>query len=70
MATETVGPTTWDDSPGVWFSILVNAIADHDFDRAAEAEENLRRLGVTVRFDALSGVRGRSGSKGVAHGAP
>jgi hypothetical protein len=45
---------TWKDSPGVWFSMLCNALAEHDFSKAAEAKENLARLGVKVRFENLA----------------
>jgi hypothetical protein len=51
--------STWENSPGMWFSILCNALAEHDFARAAEAQENLERLGVSVRFQGLSTIRNR-----------
>jgi hypothetical protein len=47
----------------VWFSILCNALAEHDFAQAAEAQENLERLGVTVRFRDLETVRQRSDNR-------
>ncbi|MFH0983756.1 MAG: hypothetical protein V2A79_19750 [Planctomycetota bacterium] len=41
---------TYRDSPTAWFAVLERARRDNDFRRAAEAERELRRLGVRVRF--------------------
>jgi hypothetical protein len=65
MAAATATPTkkpAWRNSPGVWFSMLCNAIAEHNFDLAAEAQENLQRLGVSVRFRNLQSVVNTSSS--------
>ena len=39
------------DSPTAWFAVLEAARLRNDFEAAAEAIRQLRRLGVTVRFD-------------------
>jgi hypothetical protein len=52
MAEPTSNPP-WRNRPGVWFSLLVHALASHDFERAAEARRNLDRLGVSVQFRSL-----------------
>ena len=38
------------DSPLYWFAVLKQAIDQSDYERAAEAQRNLRRLGVEVRI--------------------
>jgi len=38
------------DCPTAWFSVLERARRDGDDDRAAQAQRELRRLGVTVKF--------------------
>ncbi len=48
------------DCPTAWFAVLERARMDGDFERAAEAIRQLRRLGVTVRFE-------RRKAKGCAH---
>jgi hypothetical protein len=40
-----------------WFAVLERAKLDCDFERAAEAVRELRRLGVQVRFHRPKGVR-------------
>lgn len=40
----------WRDCPTAWFSVLERARLEHDYERAAEAIRELRRLGVSVRF--------------------
>lgn len=60
MSSKTIHRPTWTDSPGVWFSILCNAIAEHGFARAADAQQNLRRLGVTGQFRDLQTVRDKA----------
>ena len=39
-----------EDCTTVWFARLERAKSQHDFERAAEAVRELRRLGVDVRF--------------------
>jgi len=39
-----------EDSPVAWFVVLERARLDGDFARAAEAQRELRRLGVLVRY--------------------
>ncbi|HEY8665644.1 MAG TPA: hypothetical protein VIL86_03220 [Tepidisphaeraceae bacterium] len=39
-----------EDSPVAWFAVLQVAKEANDFCRAAEAQRELARLGVTVRF--------------------
>jgi hypothetical protein len=43
----------WNERPGVWFGLLWQALEEQDFGKAAEAQENLERLGVHVRFQKL-----------------
>jgi hypothetical protein len=57
MATHTV-VQTWEKRPGVWFSLLCQALAEHNFEAAAEANKNLHRLGVEVRFRDLEQANG------------
>ncbi|MDP6117920.1 MAG: hypothetical protein QGF00_30215 [Planctomycetota bacterium] len=38
------------DSPSYWFSVLQTGIDLSDFELAAEAQRELRRLGVEVKF--------------------
>lgn len=40
-----------DDCPSVWFARLERAKNLHDFERAAEAVRELKRLGIIVKFD-------------------
>ena len=63
MAADRTKQSTWEDAPGVWFSVLCNALADHDFGRAAEAHERLERLGVVVRFRHLHSIGHRGDSQ-------
>ena len=46
-----------DDSPSVWFMRLERAKNLNDFEAAAEAVRQLRRLGVTVKFDRKTEVK-------------
>jgi len=39
------------NAPIVWFFILERALRDGDFGRAHEAQQQLRRLGVSVQID-------------------
>ncbi len=39
-----------ENSPVAWFAVLERARNTNDFPRAAHAVEELRRLGVTVKF--------------------
>lgn len=48
------------DAPTYWFAVLEIARERGDFSRAAEAQRQLERLGVRVRY-------GRRQAKGVAH---
>jgi hypothetical protein len=41
------------DRPGVWFSLLCDALAKQDFGLAARAKRALQRLGVDVSFRDL-----------------
>jgi hypothetical protein len=47
MANKTEKPI---DSATAWFAVLESAKLRNDFEAAAEAIKQLRRLGVTVRF--------------------
>ena len=47
------------DSPTAWFAVLEAARLRNDFERAAEANRQLRRLGVKVQFDSQSGREDR-----------
>ncbi len=42
------------DSPTAWFAVLEAARSRGDFEVAADAVRNLRRLGVTVRFTSAA----------------
>ena len=39
------------DCATAWFAVLERAREDNDFERAAEAVRQLRRLGVAVKFE-------------------
>jgi hypothetical protein len=39
--------------PTTWFSKLENALAAGDFEAALEADQQLKRLGVRVRFPSI-----------------
>lgn len=43
--------TDWKNSRIAWFSALERAIQEEDFELAAEAKSQLKRLGVTVSFE-------------------
>ena len=38
------------ECPTAWFAVLERARADNDFQRAAEAQKQLERLGVKVKY--------------------
>jgi hypothetical protein len=38
------------DMPLYWFAVLERAVEEGDFERAAEAQRNLQRLGVRVAY--------------------
>ena len=51
-----------EDSPVAWFAVLERARRTNDFELAAQAQRELQRLGVVVRFarpKARDGKRGR-----------
>lgn len=54
-------PTEW---PVYWFAKLEKAVSDGDHQLAAEAQQELQRLGVKVNY----GLPQNSNSKGVARG--
>ena len=43
------------DCATAWFAVLERARLDDNFERAAEAVRELKRLGVTVRMDRRGG---------------
>jgi len=45
------------DEPYVWLAVLERARREGDYDLAAYADAELRRLGVRVSYDALDRVR-------------
>jgi len=49
------------DSPIAWFAVLEAALQRGDLRRAAQAQEQLRRLGVTVRFGRLQSGPAKGG---------
>ena len=49
-----------EECPTAWFAVLERARENNDFERAAEAMRELKRLGVTVRFHRRP-KRGRRG---------
>ncbi len=52
------------DSATAWFAVLEAAKLRNDFERAAEAIRQLRRLGVTVRFSQVSDERKKATADG------
>lgn len=46
--------------PTAWFAVLERAREEGDYERAAQAERELRRLGVAVRFN---GRKARGGAR-------
>jgi hypothetical protein len=52
-----------EDSPAAWFVMLEHARRSNDFDAAARAVRELRRLGVEVRYTP-SAERGRKAVSG------
>lgn len=46
------------ESPAAWFVELERARIDRDFARAAEAQRQLERLGVKVRYTGKGASRG------------
>jgi len=49
------------ESPTAWFVVLERARDTNDFERAAEALRQLKRLGVTVRFHRRLKKAGKGG---------
>jgi len=49
----------WRNSPIAWFAVLQRGLAEGDYELASEAQNQLKRLGVTVSFQ-----REKSGSSG------
>ena len=47
-----------EESPVVWFVMLERARMDRDFQRAAEAQRQLARLGVQVKYTRAGVSRG------------
>ena len=43
-----------EDCPTAWFAVLERARIDHDYERAAAATRELRRLGVEVKFHKVA----------------
>jgi hypothetical protein len=58
------------DCPTVWFAVLERAIRDGDYERAAAAQCELKRLGVKVKFpaSAVKPKKSRAQRNGVAEG--
>ena len=50
MVRPTQSDESYRDSPTAWFAVLEVARREQDFERAAEAVRQLKRLGVIVRF--------------------
>jgi len=51
------GKKRWQDEPVAWFFLLEKARCENNFARAAEAKENLERLGVKIKYEKLEGVK-------------
>jgi hypothetical protein len=51
------GKTDYRDSPVAWFAVLQRAVEQENCERAAEAQAELRRLGVRVAFDAAGATQ-------------
>jgi hypothetical protein len=45
------------DQPIYWFALLDSAIESGDFEQAAEAVKQLKRLGISVRYRCRSKAR-------------
>ncbi|MCE9562876.1 MAG: hypothetical protein K8U57_12600 [Planctomycetes bacterium] len=50
MTTSQVSNNTAKEWPVYWFARLERAVAEGDHEAAAEAQRELRRLGVTVKY--------------------
>ncbi|MGE0481912.1 MAG: hypothetical protein AB7Q17_15735 [Phycisphaerae bacterium] len=50
--------TDYRDDAGAWFLVLDRARKQRDYERAAEALRELRRLGVVVRFMPPAAAKG------------
>jgi hypothetical protein len=53
-------PTTTADWPTYWFVRLERAVEEGDHEQAAEAQRQLRRLGVEVKYGAKPADRTRA----------
>lgn len=42
------------NSPIAWFYVLEDARREGDFERAAQAQRELRRLGIEIRYKGIS----------------
>jgi hypothetical protein len=49
-------PDTRQLHPVTWFAVLERARADRNYERAAEALRELRRLGIDIRYRPSEGV--------------
>lgn len=50
MLIESPAIESWRDSPTAWFVVLEDALVRGDYSRAAEAQRELERLGLSVRY--------------------
>jgi hypothetical protein len=55
--TQTTADSEYRDSPVFWFVRLENARERNDYEQAAEAVRELRRLGMDIRFLPEGGKR-------------
>jgi hypothetical protein len=58
--TNTDAPRDWAEEPVAWFAEMEIARERCDFERAAEAQRQLRRLGVHVRYERQVRGAGRA----------
>lgn len=52
MTKQTADDREYRDCPTAWFSVLESALRAGDYERAAAAQRELKRLGVKVKFPA------------------
>jgi len=57
MAQQATQPVDYNESPVAWFFILERALERGNFERAANAQKELRRLGIEVRYTRLAATQ-------------
>jgi len=57
MAQQATQPVDYNESPVAWFCVLEQALERGNFERAANAQKELRRLGIEVRYTRLAATQ-------------